>query len=44
LFYQAGAILVINSPGKWPLTDEFGIDINPATYTKAAITEVKDNA
>ena len=37
---QTGARLVIHDPQQWPLMDEFGIDINPTTYTLAAITEV----
>ena len=37
---QTGARLVIHNPQQWPLIDEFGIDISPATYTLAAITEV----
>ena len=31
---------MIHNPQEWPLIDEFGIDINPATYTLAAISEV----
>ena len=32
--------MVIHDPEEQPLIDEFGIAINPATYTLAAITEV----
>ena len=32
--------MVIHSPKERPLIDEFGVAINPATYTLAAITEV----
>ena len=32
--------MVIHNPQEWPLINEFGIDINPASYTLAAITEV----
>ena len=38
---QAGARLVIHHPGMVPLVDEYGMDISPATYTHAAITEVR---
>ena len=37
---QAGARLVINSPDKFPLVDEDGMDVSPTTYTQVAISEV----
>ena len=39
-YVKAGARMVIHDPEEQPLIDEFGIAINPATYTLAAITEV----
>ena len=39
-YFKAGARMVIHDPEEQPLIDEFGIAINPATYTLAAITEV----
>ena len=33
--------MVIHHPEEWPLVDEYGRDINPGTYTTAAINEVR---
>ena len=37
---QAGARLVVHDSHQWPMVDEYGMDISPATYTLVAITEV----
>ena len=42
-FTQTGVRIVIHDPEDWPLIDEFGIDISPATYTLAAMTEVSEH-
>ena len=39
---QAGARLVVHDSHQWPMVDEYGMDISPATYTLVAITEVID--
>ena len=39
---QAGARVVIHDVKEWPLIDEYGMDVDPATYTLAAITAVSD--
>ena len=41
IFIQAGARLVVHDTKQWPLVDEYGMDISPATSTLAPITEVR---
>ena len=41
-YYQAGARLVVQNPMNWPLVDEMGMDISPATSTLARISEVRE--
>ena len=31
---------MVHNPDAWPLVDEYGMDISPATYTLTAVTEV----
>ena len=37
---QAGVRIVVHDTGQWPLIDEYGMNINPSSYTEVAITEV----
>ena len=40
LLKKAGLRVVVHDPEVWPLVDEYGVDVNPATFTKLAISEV----
>ena len=40
LLLQAGVRIVVHDTGQWPLIDEYGMNINPSSYTEVAITEV----
>ena len=31
---------MVHDTGQWPLIDEYGMNINPSSYTEVAITEV----
>ena len=32
---------MVHDTGQWPLIDEYGMNINPSSYTEVAITEVR---